>query len=78
MYSFKEKHPGGFPSGPGIKNMPCNAVNMCSIPEQETKIPPCQGETKPEYSTTTEPACSRAQVPQWIPRMPQLGSEAGK
>ena len=40
MYSFKENNPGDFLSSPGVKNLPCNAGDMCSIPEQETKISP--------------------------------------
>ena len=34
-----------------VKNPPCNAKNMGSVPGQGTKIPPCQGAAKPTCHT---------------------------
>ena len=47
---------GDFPSGPGVKNLPCNAGDMASIPDQGTKNPPAaeqlsQGATTRESTT---------------------------
>ena len=30
---------GDFPSGPVVKNLPCNAEDASSVPDQGTKIP---------------------------------------
>ena len=36
---FKNIYKGDFPDGPVVKNLPCNAGDMGSIPGQGTKIP---------------------------------------
>ena len=45
---------GDFPSGPGVKNLPCNAGDMASIPDQGTKNPPA-AEQLSQGATTIEP-----------------------
>ena len=52
-----------FPSGPVVKNPPCNAGDVSSIPGQATKIPQAEGQLSVQ-ATTTEPVCSGACVPQ--------------
>ena len=48
-----------FPGGPVVKNPPCNAGDVGSIPGQGTKIP--HAEKQPSLSNaTTEPSRSRA------------------
>ena len=56
-------HLGDFPHGPVVKNPPANAGDMGSIPGQGNKIPHVVGQLS-LHVTTTEPACSRACVPQ--------------
>ena len=55
-----------FPGGPVVKNLPSNAGNVDLIPGQGTKIPHATRQLSP-HATTTEPTCSRAQVPQLRP-----------
>ena len=42
----KKKNPtrGNFPGGPVVKNLPCNAGDVGSIPGQGTKIPHAAGQ----------------------------------
>ena len=40
---------GTFPGGPAVKNPPCNAGNMGSIPGRGTKIPHAVEQTKPKH-----------------------------
>ena len=50
-----------FPGGPVVKNLPCNAEYMGSIPGQETKISHASGQLS-QCAATTEPVCSRART----------------
>ena len=52
-----------FPGGLVVKNPFCNAGDASSIPGQGTKIPHARGQLS-LYTTTTEPTCSRAHMPQ--------------
>ena len=68
----------GFPGGPVVKNLPCNAGDAGSIPGQRTKIPHAAGQLSPQATTTelvclnyracvlqtTEPMCSGTRMPQ--------------
>ena len=47
---------GDFPGGLALKNMPCNARDVGSIPGQGTNIPHAQGQPSP-CITATELAC---------------------
>ena len=50
-----------FPSGPGVKNPPCNAGDMSLIPGQGPKIPHAARQLSPGAATTgshaLDPAC---------------------
>ena len=48
-----------FPGGPVVKNLPCNAEYMGSIPGQETNISRASGQFS-QCAATTEPVCSGA------------------
>ena len=52
-----------FPDRPVVKNPPCNAGDVGSIPGWGTKLPHAVEQLN-LHVTTTEPACSGAQVPQ--------------
>ena len=52
-----------FPGGPVVKNPPSNAGNAGSITGRGIKIPHAAGQLSPD-TATTEPARSRAHVPQ--------------
>ena len=52
-----------FPGGPAVKNTPCNAGDVGSIPSQETKIPHA-AEQLTLRATTAEPVCFGARAPQ--------------
>ena len=52
----KKKKPGNISGGPVVKNPPCNAGDVGSIPGQGTKIPNAMKEPSPQ-AATTEPAC---------------------
>ena len=41
-----------FPGGPVVKNPPCNAGNMGSIPDKGIKIPQAPEQRSPTASTT--------------------------
>ena len=41
-----------FPGGPVVKNLPCNAKDVGSIPGRGTKIPHTKGELSPCTTTT--------------------------
>ena len=43
---------GDFPGGPVVKNLPSNAGNVSSIPDQGTKIPHAKGQLSPHTETT--------------------------
>ena len=57
MYQ-KKKNPtrGNFPGGPVVKNLPCNAGDVGSIPGWGTKIPHAAGQLG-SCATTIEPVC---------------------
>ena len=52
-----------FPGGPVVKNPPCNAGDVGSIPGRRTKIPHAAGQLSLR-ATTTEPTCSGTCTPQ--------------
>ena len=52
----KKKKPGNISGGPVVKNPPCNAGDVGSVPGQGTKIPHAVKEPSPQ-ATTPEPAC---------------------
>ena len=61
QWNFKNKF-GDLTSGPVIKNIPCRAGDVCSVPGQGTKIPQAVEQLSP-WATT------RVQAPQErIPR----------
>ena len=43
----KKKKPGNISGGPVVKNPPCNAGDVGSIPGQGTKIPHAMGQLRP-------------------------------
>ena len=43
-----------FPGGPVVRNPPCNAGDMGSIPGQRTEVPYAMGQLSPQV-TTREP-----------------------
>ena len=52
-----------FPGGPVVENPSCNAGDAGSIPGGGTKMPYAAGQLSP-HTTTTEPRCSGAHMPQ--------------
>ena len=79
-----KKNKQDFPGGPVIKNLPCNAGDVGSIPGQGTKIPHAL-EQLSLCATATEPTCSAACAPQLESlhhmqrsHMPQLRPNAAK
>ena len=54
---------GDFPGCLVVKNLPTNAGDVNSIPDQGTKIPHAREQLSPQ-ATTTEPMCSEACAPQ--------------
>ena len=42
----------GFPGGPMVKNLPCNAGDLGLIPGQRTKIPHATEQLSPATATT--------------------------
>ena len=44
---------GDFPGGPGVKNLPCNAEDQDSIPDQGPKVPHAVQPLSP-HATVTE------------------------
>ena len=44
---FSEKQRRNFPGGPVVENLPCNAGEACSIPDQRTKISGVSEELSP-------------------------------
>ena len=53
----------GFPGGPVVKNLSCNAGGMGSITGLGTKIPHVNGQLSP-HTTTSKPMHSGAHKPQ--------------
>ena len=47
--------PRDFPGGPVVKNAPCNAGDMGSIPGQGTKIPHAERQLSPGSTTRENP-----------------------
>ena len=43
---------GDFPGGPVVKNLPCNARDVGSTPDQGTKIPYAEGQPSPQVAAT--------------------------
>ena len=79
-------HIWDFPGGPVVENPPSNAGDVGSLPGRGTKIPHATGQLS-LCAATTEPACSRAHVPQLErspmccnerSRVPQLRPDAAK
>ena len=66
--AFSISHPNqdpctwDFTGGPVVKNPPCNAGDAGSTPGRGTKVPHAVEQLSLSV-TTTEPACSGAQVP---------------
>ena len=56
VHSFKEHECRDSPGGPVVKNLPCNASDVGSIPRQGTRIPHAVGQVSP-CNAATEPAC---------------------
>ena len=54
---------GGLPCSPAVKLHASTAKGMGSIPGQGTKIPRAMDQLSPS-TTTAEPVCSRARLPQ--------------
>ena len=52
-----------FPGGPVVKNLPCNAGDVGSIPGQGTKIPHDAGQLSLRATTTSSRASTRARMP---------------
>jgi len=50
-----------FPGGPVVKNLPCNAGDLGSIPGGGIKIPHAVGQLNP-CTETTEPMCHNWRV----------------
>ena len=64
----RKRHMRDFPGGPVVKNLPCNAGDMCSVSDQRTKIPRIAGQLSPSTAahvlwspcaTTRESVCSQ-------------------
>ena len=55
------------PGGKVVENLPCEVEDVCSIPDQGTKIPHATGQLSP-CATSTEPVQSGA----WPPRPRKL------
>jgi len=71
--------PWDFPSGPAVKNLPCNAGYASSIPHPLTKIPHAAGQLNPQTRTTEFVPCNeRSCMTQKRYCMPQLRSDAAK
>ena len=49
---MSKDYAGDFPGGPVVKNLPCNAGDMCSIPSGETEIPHVSEQLNPHVKTT--------------------------
>ena len=49
--------PGDFPGGPIVKNLPCNAGDVGSVPGQGTKIPLAPGQLSPQATTREKAMC---------------------
>ena len=47
----------GFPRGPVVKNQPCNARDVDSIPDQRTMIPHATEQLSPHALEPTDPEC---------------------
>ena len=58
-----DKGDKGFPGGPVVKNLLCNAGDVGSITGLATKIPHAKGRLSP-YTTTTKPMHCGAHKPQ--------------
>ena len=76
---FKEEA-WGFPGGPVVKSLPCDAGDMASIPGRETEIPH-PTEKLSQCTTTTQPPGPTAREPEHHKKrslMTQLRPEAAK
>ena len=56
-----------FSGDPEVKNLPCKAGDVSSIPGQAARIPQAEGQLSVQ-ATAPEPVCSGARVPQ-LPRL---------
>ena len=52
---------GDFPDGPVVRNLPCNAGDLSSIPGQGTNIPRAAGQLGWQVATT-EPVLHKQRV----------------
>ena len=52
LWGESEKGSQDLPSGPVVKNLPCNAGDASSIPGRGTKIPHVSGQVSPPATTT--------------------------
>ena len=60
-----------FPGGPVVKNLPCNTVNMGSIPDWGTEIPHAMKRLS-HAAQLLKPVCSRAPVLQLRPNVAKI------
>ena len=70
QHTGKTPKDGDFSRGPAVKNLPCSAGNVSSIPGWGTKISHAAGQLSP-HSITTEPVClnERSHVQQLRPEV---------
>ena len=61
--SHSEVSLGDYTGGPVLKNPPCNAGDLGSIPGKGTKIPHATEQLSPG-TATTKAECSKARTPQ--------------
>ena len=62
LYLFKTKDSGDFPGGPVVKNLPCNAGDMSSIPGRGNKTPHAAEQLSLHTPTTEHSATTRESV----------------
>ena len=58
MFPFRGIDCGDFPRDPMVKNLPCNAGDMGSIPGQGTKIPHTVEQLSLSVTTTEPESCN--------------------
>ena len=59
---------GGFPGGLVVKNLPCNAGDVSSIPGRGTRVPHAVGQLSP--LATSEPAKAQIESPLTSKKIP--------
>ena len=71
--------PGDFPGGPVVKNLPCSAGDIGSIPAWETRIPHAVEQLSLHTATREFSCCNgRSLMMQQKPHVLQLRPNAGK